>query len=144
MGNAKVAPELIENINYTREKCYNCYRPMSSCMCKYIKPIDTNTRFIIIMHPKEFKKTKNGTGRFTNQSLKNSKIYIGIDFNKNYEINNIINDDNNNCFVLYPHKYSIKLNHQSIQKEKKTIIYNYESIEKINNYHNSHTIVCII
>jgi len=112
--------ELIENMNYTREKCYNCYRPESSCMCKYIQPIDTNTRFIIIMHPKEFKKTKNGTGRFTHQSLPNSKIYIGIDFNKNDEINDIINNKNNNCFVLYPSKNSIKLNHHSIQKENKT------------------------
>ncbi len=72
------------------------------------------------MHPKEFKKTKNGTGRFTHQSLPNSKIYIGIDFNKNDEINDIINNKNNNCFVLYPSKNSIKLNHHSIQKENKT------------------------
>ena len=61
-------------------------------MCEYIQKIDTNTRFIIIMHPKEFKKTKNNTGRFTHQSLPNSKIYIGIDFNKDDEINNIINN----------------------------------------------------
>jgi len=103
-----------------REKCYECYRPKKSCMCQYIQKIETNTRFIIIMHPKEFKKTKNNTGRFTHQSLPNSKIYIGIDFNDNDEINSIIEDTNNSCFVLYPGDDSIKLNHQTIQKAKKT------------------------
>lgn len=103
----------------TRKKCYACYRPQKSCMCSYIQKIETTTRFIIIMHPKEFKKTKNNTGRFTHLSLGNSQIYIGIDFTEHQEINSLINDPNNNCFVLYPDKNSIKLNHQSIQKEKK-------------------------
>ena len=97
-------------VNNIREKCYECYRPKKSCMCEYIQKVDTNTRFIIIMHPKEFKKTKNNTGRFTHQSLPNSKIYIGIDFNHNDEINNIINDRNNACYVLYPGDDSIKHN----------------------------------
>ena len=111
-------------LNNIREKCYECYRPKKSCMCEYIQKIDTNTQFIIIMHPKEFKKTKNNTGRFTHQSLPNSKIYIGIDFNNDDEINAIINDENNSCYVLYPGDDSIKLNHQTIQKEnKKNVIF---------------------
>jgi DTW domain-containing protein YfiP len=71
------------------------------------------------MHPKEFRKTKNGTGHFTHLSLSNSKIFIGIDFTNHDEINSILNADQNNCFVLYPHKNSIKLNRQTIQKENK-------------------------
>ena len=63
-----------------REKCYRCYRPKSSCMCSHIHEIETNTKFIILMHPKEFKKTKNGTGRLTHLSLPNSHLFIGIDF----------------------------------------------------------------
>ena len=107
-----------------REKCYKCYRPKKSCMCEYIQKINTNTRFIIIMHPKEFKKTKNNTGRFTHQSLPHSEIHIGIDFNHNDEINKIINDQRNSCYVLYPGENSIKLNHQTIQKEnKKNVIF---------------------
>ena len=103
-----------------REKCYECYRPKKSCMCQHIQKIETNTKFIIIMHPKEFKKTKNNTGRFTHQSLPNSKIYVGIDFNEHKEINALLNDTNNSCYVLYPHKHSIKLNHQTIQEKDKT------------------------
>lgn len=106
-----------EDIN--REKCYNCYRPKCSCMCKYINEIQTNTQFIILMHPKEFKKTKNGSGHFTHLSLPNSKIYIGIDFTNHDEINLILNDETNNCFVLYPDNNSIKLNTQTIQESNK-------------------------
>ena len=107
-----------------RNKCYNCYRPMSSCMCKYINPLQTNTEFIILMHPKEFKKTKNGTGRFTHLALPNSKLYIGIDFNDYSYINELISDTNTNCFVLYPHENSIKLNTQTIKEEnKKNVIF---------------------
>ncbi len=105
-----------------RDKCYVCYRPKSSCMCKYINPIETKTQFVILMHPKEFKKTKNGTGRFTHNSLKNSSIFIGIDFNNHVEINNLINNPSNNCFVLYPDTNSIKLNTQNIQENDKTNI----------------------
>ena len=107
-----------------RDRCFKCYRPTTSCMCKYINKIDTNTQFIILMHPKEFKKTKNGTGHFTNLSLTNSKIFIGIDLTNHKQINDILNDSNNNCMVMYPSNTSIKLNTQTIQvKNKKNVLF---------------------
>ncbi len=110
--------------NNQRGTCYNCYRPQSSCMCKYINKIQTNTQFIILMHFKEFRKTKNGTGRFTYLSLPNSKIFIGIDFSNHKEINEIIDDKNNNCFILYPDNNSINLNTTNIQDgSKKNVIF---------------------
>jgi len=75
-----------------RSVCYNCYRPQTSCMCSYITPIETNTRFVILMHPKEFKKTKNGTGHFTNLSLKNCESYVGIDYTTHTALKTIITD----------------------------------------------------
>ena len=107
-----------------RAVCYRCYRPESSCMCDYIVPVETETRFVILMHPKEFRKTKNGTGHFTHLSLPNSEIHIGVDFSKHTTINKIINDPENSCFVLYPHKTSINLNERSIGEEsKKRIVF---------------------
>ena len=108
-----------ENNFIDRQRCYSCYRPVTSCMCEHINPIETNTQFIILMHPKEFKKTKNGTGHFTHLSLPNSKIFIGVDFSEHEIINNILNDPTKNCYVLYPDEKSIKLNTQTIQKENK-------------------------
>ncbi len=106
-----------------RDTCYTCYRPKTSCMCKYIKPIDTNTKFVILMHPKEYRKTKNGTGHFTNKSLNNSEIFIGIDFTNHIEINKILNEKNNECFILYPGEKSIKLNEESIKTEKNIVLF---------------------
>ncbi len=105
-----------------RSVCYNCYRPQTSCMCRYITPIETNTRFVILMHPKEFKKTKNGTGHFTNLSLKNCEIHVGIDFTNHRAINTIINDPSNICYTLYPHENSINLNEEPIGKEKRNTV----------------------
>lgn len=106
-----------------REKCYKCYRPLSSCMCKYIKEIETKTKFIILMHPKEFKKTKNTTGHLTNKSLKNSKIFIGIDFTKHKEVNEIINDENNECYVIYPSMNALNLNKEKIKTNKNIVLF---------------------
>ncbi len=107
-----------------RENCYKCHRPKTSCMCKYIKSIKTDTKFIILMHPKEFQKTKNGSGHLTNLSLQNSKIFIGIDFTNHKEINTLINDTENNCYILYPGTDTIKLNTQSIkEKGKNNVIF---------------------
>jgi len=76
------------------------------------------------MHPKEFKKTKNGTGHFTNLSLKNCTLHVGIDFSKHSTINQIINDPKNACYVLYPSDISINLNEECIgEEEKNTVIF---------------------
>lgn len=90
-----------------RQKCYKCYRPASSCMCKYIKSIDTDTKFIILMHPKEFKKVKNGTGHLTHLSLKNSELFIGVDFSNHKKINEIISS--HESYILYPSTDAVNL-----------------------------------
>jgi len=108
--------------NNPRTICYSCYRPQTSCMCKHITPIETNTRFIILMHPKEFRKTKNGTGHFTNLSLSNCEIFVGIDFSRHKEINAILDNTENNCFALYPSENSINLNKENITKKHKNTV----------------------
>jgi len=93
-------------------------------MCSYITPIETKTQFILLMHPKEFRKTKNGTGHLTNLSLKNCEIFVGIDFSSHKVIHEIINNPQNNCYVLYPSSTSIHLNKESIQKQnKRTVLF---------------------
>lgn len=105
-----------------RSICYHCYRPQTSCMCRYITPIATNTHFVILMHPKEFRKTKNGTGHFTHLSLENCEIHVGIDFTEHTAINDIINDPSNICYMLYPHQRSINLNETSIGEEQRNTV----------------------
>ena len=107
----------------SREVCYHCYRPQSSCVCEHIKPIQTNTRFIILMHPKEYRKTKNTTGHLTHQSLENSQLFIGINFLQHRAINEIVDNETNECFLLYPSNDAIKLNHEKLQSKKNIVIF---------------------
>ena len=106
----------------TRSVCYHCYRPMNLCLCATVNPITTNTKFVILMHPKEFKKTKNGTGRLTHLSLPNSQLYIDVDFTHHNAINTLINNHENLCYVLYPGKESIHLNTQKIELGNRQLI----------------------
>lgn len=113
----------MEDILESRGICYKCNRPKSSCMCKYTKAIDTNTKFVILMHPKEHRKTKNGTGKLTHLNLKTSEVFIGIDFSNNKRINELI--QTHNCYILYPGRDSINLSEQTIANgcNKKNLIF---------------------
>jgi len=93
-------------------------------MCEHISPLETRTKFVLLMHPKEFRHTKNGTGHFTKLSLQQCEMVVGIDFTKDTKINQIIEDPANRCYVLYPHEKSINLNKEKIgERHKQTVIF---------------------
>ncbi len=98
-----------EEINHSRITCYKCRRPSTTCVCTHINAIQTNTHFVILMHPKEYKKEKNGTGHMTNLQLENSEIIVGVDFTNNKRVNAILNQANSTSFLLYPGKDSFNL-----------------------------------
>jgi len=56
------------------------------------------------MHPKEFRKEKNGTGHMTKLQLENSEIIVGVDFTKNRRVNEILSNEKSRSFLLYPGK----------------------------------------
>jgi len=109
-------------VEEARGKCYRCYRPLNSCMCEHVKPIKTETKFVILMHPKEFQKVKNGTGHLTHLSLPNSELYIGVDFREHQRVNAILNNENNLCYVLYPGDDSHHLNSEKIDMKGKQLV----------------------
>lgn len=82
------------------------------------------TKFVVLMHTHEFKKIKNGTGHFTHLSLENSELYVGVSFAEHEAVNALLNDTNNNCYVLYPGDESIVLNDNPLPRsEKKNVIF---------------------
>ena len=85
-----------------RTMCWTCLRPQKSCFCEEIKPFQTWVRFVFLMHPKEAKKNKTGTGRISHLCLKNSEIIVGVRFNESKRFNQILNDPKYEPFVLYP------------------------------------------
>ena len=92
-----------------RNNCYNCMRPSNTCICEHINPVETKTRFIILMHPKEYKREKNGTGNMTKLQLENSEIIVGVDFTNNNRVNEILNKEKSSSFLLYPGKNNFNL-----------------------------------
>tara|TARA_R110002033_G_C3889177_1_gene238665 strand:+ start:3306 stop:3917 length:612 start_codon:yes stop_codon:yes gene_type:complete len=61
------------------------------------------------MHPKEYKKEKNGTGHMTKLQLENSEIIVGVDFTNNKRVNDILTNEKNSSFLLYPGKDNFNL-----------------------------------
>ena len=102
-----------------REKCYKCYRPKSSCMCEHFEHIDTQTKFVVLMHPKEFKKVKNNTGHFTHQILNNSELFMGIDFSNHNRINEII--ATHDSYILFPSTNAVNLTEQCPKQSEKPL-----------------------
>ncbi len=96
-------------VQQPRIKCYQCMRPTSTCICKHIRALHTKTRFIILMHPKEYRKEKNGTGHMTRLQLNNAEIIVGVDFTHNQRVNEILTQESSSCFLLYPGKENFNL-----------------------------------
>ena len=90
-------------------RCYSCFRPKKACLCDEISSFDTMTKVVILIHPKEAKKQRVGTGRLTQKSLVNSMMIMGIDFTDDNLVNGLIDNKSKRCFLLYPGKEAINL-----------------------------------
>ena len=88
-------------------------------MCAYCQKIKTHTKFVILMHPKEFKKVKNNTGYFTHNSLVNSELFVGIDFTHHKRVNEII--EAYDSYILFPSEDAINLTTTKPKESSKNI-----------------------
>jgi DTW domain-containing protein YfiP len=73
------------------------------------------------MHPKEFKKVKNGTGHLTHLALQNSELFVGIDFTNHHKINKII--ESYDSYVLYPSKEALNMSHTNPHTKRDMAIF---------------------
>lgn len=64
--------------------------------------METRTRFLFLMHPKEYKQEKAATGRLTHLCLANSAIHMGIGFDDHEEVQAVLRDPQNFPVLLYP------------------------------------------
>lgn len=92
-----------------RDTCYRCFWPKALCWCDSITPMPTRTRFVFLMHPKEFKQEKAATGRLTHLCLPNSEIVMGVAFDDNERVRTLIDDPANVPVLLYPGKQAVNL-----------------------------------
>jgi DTW domain-containing protein YfiP len=97
--------------------CLICRRRLRTCVCEFLKPFSTDSRFLILMHPMEFKKEKVGTGRFSHLILKNSEILVDVGFDENTRFQELLNDRDYESFLLYPGDRAINLSQEEVGTE---------------------------
>lgn len=71
--------------------------------------METRTRFVFLMHPKEFKEEKAGTGRLTHLCLPNSELHMGKGFEGDEAVLALIHDPRNFPVLLYPGREAVNL-----------------------------------
>jgi DTW domain-containing protein len=86
----------------SRETCYRCFWPKPLCWCPTLQPMPTRTRFVFLMHPKEFKHEKAATGRLTHLCLPNSELHVGVSFENDSAVAALIAAPGNFPVLLYP------------------------------------------
>lgn len=83
-------------------RCYRCGTRQDTCVCARITRFETRTKLVLLMHPKEFKKERLGTGRMTHAALVSSEMIVDVDFTHNQRVNQLCADPQNFCSVLWP------------------------------------------
>ncbi len=92
-----------------RVTCYRCFWPQPLCWCASITPMETRTRFVFLMHPKEFKKEKAATGRLTHLCLVTSEVHMGVGFDEHDAVQALIRDPKFFPVLLYPGREALNL-----------------------------------
>jgi DTW domain-containing protein YfiP len=62
----------------------------------------TRTKFVFLMHPKEYKQEKAATGRLTHLCLANSELHVGVEFDRDETVQALLNDPRHFPVLLYP------------------------------------------
>ena len=97
--------------------CYRCFWPKALCWCSSITPMPTRTRFAFLMHPKEFKEEKAGTGRLTHLCLPNSKIHMGAEFETHAEVQELLRNPRYYPMLVYPGPDAVNLSQPHTQQQ---------------------------
>lgn len=84
------------------ERCFKCFKPKSVCLCKYGKNLDTGIKFVFLMHPKEFRRQRTGTGYLSHLCLKDSEVIVGLNFLQNKRLSQLLEDSQYFPVLMYP------------------------------------------
>ena len=84
------------------ERCLKCFRPVENCFCKYIKEFDPGVKFVFLMHPKEAKHQRTGTGRLAQISMTGAELLVGLDFSTHTRFQQLLKDPQYIPVLLYP------------------------------------------
>lgn len=75
----------------------------------------TKTKFVFLMHPKEYKKEKAATGRLTHLCLAGSELHMGVEFDRHEAVQALVDDGSNFPMLLYPGENARNLSDGALQ-----------------------------
>jgi DTW domain-containing protein YfiP len=93
-----------------RDFCWRCHRVETLCLCSRVRPFRWDPLLVVLIHPKEFKKTI-GTARLVKLSIEESLSWIGHgpDFDERQELLALLADPAYFPMVLFPGPKSVNL-----------------------------------
>ncbi len=84
-----------------RPVCANCRRPKSVCYCAHLPSIETETRVLILQHPRE-RDMAIGTARMASLCLPNAELAVGIRWDDSAVVRRALSDPARPAVLLYP------------------------------------------
>ncbi len=114
---------LLSSQKQYKSKCRACWQPQDTCICSFTDQFFPNLHFVILTHPVEASK-RIASGRIAHACLQDSHFFRGYDFLNKNKINDIIADDKNSCYVLYPGRSSLNISDCSDTEIKQRIDFN--------------------
>lgn len=101
----------------SRETCYRCFWPKALCWCASIQPMPTSTKFVFLMHPKEYKEEKAATGRLTHLCLEGSELHVGVNFDEDEAVQALLGDPALYPMLVYPGPTALNLSTHPLPAE---------------------------
>ncbi len=85
-----------------RQWCMTCRRKKETCLCHRLKPFTSNTVISLLMHPKEAKKQRLGTGHLSHAILENSRLFSEVNLDQDREFQKFLRGPDFFHMLLYP------------------------------------------
>lgn len=84
-----------------RAVCERCRRPASVCYCAHLSSIETETRILILQHPRE-RDMAIGTARMASLCLPNAELAVGTRWDDSPVLDRALSDPSRPAVLLYP------------------------------------------
>ena len=119
-----------ETIIQCRDSCLSCNRKRELCLCSKILPFVFDPKIVLLVHPKEYKKSV-GTFRIVRLSIKNSVCIRGYGFELDQDktLLDLVSDPSIYPMILFPGEKSLNIDELSpevirshIPQDKKLVI----------------------
>lgn len=91
-----------------RDLCQQCEKPIKACVCSFITNIHNHVKLVVLQHPNEVNQSK-GTVPLISNALSNCTVIVGDDFSNNDEVNQLIQQYQQYCVLLYPQENAINV-----------------------------------